>query len=139
MQNYGGFFVRFDFSPPFSTEPIPMNVCRLLLIAATATTLVHGVARADDQLRKTDAKKPAISIFDKSEPSSLANVKRSRMSVAELRQARALLKADQRRARMEYNAWIGHEPLRPNWSAVPTMRSRYERQTIFLPVYYYRR
>ncbi len=59
------------------------------------------------------------------------------LSVAELRQARALYKSDQRRARMEHNAWLGFEPLRPGWSTVPMMRSRYERQTIVMPFFYY--
>ena len=115
-----------------------MKVCRSLLIVA-ALSLVCAIARADDDNKPTVDAKEIASIFDKSEPASLSGKANSRMSVAELRQARALLKADQRRARLEHNAWIGYQPLRPSWSTVPMMRSHYERPTLYLPVYYFRR
>ena len=112
-----------------------MKVCRPLLIIA-GLLLFTVTARAQDTKKKTIDAKEIASLFDKTEPSSLSG---SRMSVAELRQARALIKADQRRARLEHNAWIGHHPLRPTWSTMPMMRSHYERPTLYLPVYYYRR
>ena len=115
-----------------------MKVCRSLLIVV-ALSLVCASANADDDKKQTLDAKSIASIFDKAEPASSSEKRNTRMSVAELRQARALLKADQRRARLEHNAWIGRNPLRPSWSTVPMMRSRYERPTIYLPVYYYRR
>lgn len=55
---------------------------------------------------------------------------------ARLRQQRALHRDQQRVARIEANAWIGHEPLRPAWSSVPMMASRYpERQTVVIPIF----
>jgi hypothetical protein len=115
-----------------------MKVCRSLLIVAALSLVCATVNADDDKKRPLDAKSIA-SIFDKVEPASLSEKRNSRMSVAELRQARALFKADQRRARLEHNAWIGYQQLRPSWSTVPMMRSHYERPTLYLPVYYYRR
>lgn len=66
---------------------------------------------------------------------STSKADRTPMSVAELRQARALNRANQRRARIEYNLWMGHEPLRPKWNAVPMMTSRYPARKIYIPVY----
>ena len=68
------------------------------------------------------------------EPSD-SNVRNSRMTAAELRQARALYRARQRTARLEYNLWMGYEPLRPNWNAVPMMTSRYSNRRIYVPMY----
>ena len=59
----------------------------------------------------------------------------SKQKVAELRQARALYRANQRMARMEYNLWIGHQPLRPRWAPMPMMNSRYSPPTIIVPVF----
>jgi hypothetical protein len=64
-----------------------------------------------------------------------SSVRSSRMSTAELRQARALYRAQQRTARLEYNLWMGYEPLRPNWNAVPMMSSRYSNRRIYVPMY----
>ena len=62
------------------------------------------------------------------------------LSAKRIRQARALYRSQQRDARIEHNLWMGYEPLRPNWSAVPMTSSRYDyRRTIYVPVYYYRR
>ena len=58
------------------------------------------------------------------------------MSVAQLRQARALYRANQRVARLEYNLWMGHEPLRPNWHALPMTSSRFAPPRLYVPVYY---
>ncbi len=56
--------------------------------------------------------------------------------VARLRQQRAAYRYNQMVSRLETNAWLGYEPLRPGWSAVPMMSSRYPaRQTIIVPVY----
>ncbi|MEZ6090448.1 MAG: hypothetical protein R3C05_20990 [Pirellulaceae bacterium] len=47
------------------------------------------------------------------------------LTTAELRQQIALEKKRQRIARIEYNEWLGHSPLRPNASDMPMMRSNY--------------
>lgn len=72
---------------------------------------------------------------DLSHPSQ-SNLARAQATAQELRTARAIYRTNQRIARMEYNLWIGHEPLRPRWNAIPMMSSRYPTPTIFVPVYY---
>jgi len=71
------------------------------------------------------------------EPSPSVNPGTTRPSVSEvnrLRQQRAGYIQTQRIARLESNAWYGHEPLRPSWSTVPMMSSRYPaRRTIVIP------
>ena len=59
----------------------------------------------------------------------------SQERVAQLRQQRALYRANQRMARMEYNLWMGREPLRPAWNPMPMMSSRYAPPTIVVPVF----
>ena len=59
-----------------------------------------------------------------------------KMTASEIRQARALHRSQQRDARIEHNLWIGYEPLRPNWNALPMMSSPYAyKRTIYVPVY----
>ncbi|WP_372896486.1 hypothetical protein [Stieleria sp.] len=61
-------------------------------------------------------------------------------TAAELRQARAQFRSQQRMERMERNLWAGYEPLRPNWNSIPMMSSRYPyRQTVVVPLYVYPR
>jgi hypothetical protein len=57
------------------------------------------------------------------------------MSVSEIRQARAMYRANQRVARLEHNLWMGYEPLRPNWSSTPMMSSRYAPRRVYVPIY----
>ena len=59
----------------------------------------------------------------------------SKDKVAQLRQQRALYRANQRMARMEYNLWMGHQPLRPDWNPMPMMSSRYAPPTIVVPIF----
>ncbi len=84
-----------------------------------------------------------VSIFDPAGQAAAvqrpSSVRRSQQSVAELRQARALYRANQRVARMEYNLWMGREPLRPRWNSIPMMSSRYTNNRIYVPVYVYPR
>ena len=117
-----------------------MAATALLAAATLFGADAHAQERANE---KSDTVVDRISIFESTEevavhPSEMS-VKRSRMSVAELRQARALYRANQRVARFEYNLWIGHEPLRPNWNAVPMMSSRYGNHRFYVPVYVYSR
>ncbi|MDV6028722.1 MAG: hypothetical protein F9B45_01130 [Phycisphaera sp. RhM] len=61
-------------------------------------------------------------------------------TAADLRQARAQFRSQQRMERMERNLWAGYEPLRPNWNSIPMMSSRYPyRQTVVVPLYVYPR
>lgn len=53
----------------------------------------------------------------------------------ELRMARAQYRAQQRAARIEYNLWMGYEPLRPKWTPLPMMSSRFPPPRIQVPVY----
>jgi hypothetical protein len=117
-----------------------MNSFRTILLAIAATSVLACTAAGEEKPLAPQTSKPGLPVFDNSrnEPSSLANARRKQESIAELRQARALLQADQRRARMERNAWLGHEPLRPHWNAVPYSRSRYERRAIVVPIFAYR-
>lgn len=60
----------------------------------------------------------------------------SKPTAAELRQARAQFRTQQRIERMERNLWSGYEPLRPNWNSVPMMSSRYaDRNIVVVPFY----
>ena len=59
----------------------------------------------------------------------------SKEKVTQLRQQRALYRANQRMARMEYNLWMGHQPLRPDWNPMPMMSSRYAPPTIVVPIF----
>lgn len=71
--------------------------------------------------------------------SAESSIHQTTMTVDQLRQARALHRANQRVARLEYNLWMGYEPLRPNWNAVPMMSSRYTNRRVYVPVYVYGR
>jgi hypothetical protein len=91
---------------------------------------LEGVERVDPL---NTLEKPAVK-FSESETSQ-SDVRESKITIAELRQARALRQADQRRARLEYNLWIGYEPLRPNWSSSPMTNSRYGNHRIYVPLF----
>lgn len=78
-----------------------------------------------------DQAEKSPSLVDSTDPAKLRAAR-----AAEIRQARALYRSQQRIARLEHNLWMGYEPLRPNWNAVPMMSSRYNyRRTIYVPVY----
>ncbi|MGV3482953.1 MAG: hypothetical protein ACO1RT_00900 [Planctomycetaceae bacterium] len=92
----------------------------------TTTTDDYGWA----EFRLSDEPSPSISVESTHTPRPAAT------SVSRLRQQRAAYQQSQRLARMEANAWFGHDPLRPGWSTVPMMSSRYtDRRTIVIPVY----
>jgi len=55
---------------------------------------------------------------------------------ARLRLSRAIYRDRQRIARLEANAWMGYEPLRPSWPSIPMTSSRYTNyRTVVIPVY----
>jgi hypothetical protein len=118
-----------------------MNVRRFLILAISIATLsgaclLGNAASAQDPFSDDANTTETANLFGPSTTSSsTSSVRGSRMSVSELRQARALYRANQRVARLENNLWLGHEPLRPKWNAVPMMTSRYAPRTIYVPVY----
>jgi hypothetical protein len=123
------------------------------LIALAATALIYSATPAitmgqePSNANSTAAVATGVELVDSAVApvprfdarSAQSSVQNSRMSTAELRQARALYRAQQRVARLEYNLWMGHEPLRPNWNSVPMMSSRYTSQRVYVPVYFYSR
>lgn len=74
-------------------------------------------------------------LFDNISRPNASSERQSRMTVAELRQSRALFRANQRVARLEYNLWMQRTPLRPNWNALPMMSSRYTARRVYVPIY----
>ncbi len=87
--------------------------------------------------------KPAqpVTLYRSAEQSSQAANMRgpTAMTAAQLRQARALYRSQQRIQRLEMYKWLGYEPLRPHWVTIPSMTSRYQNRTIYVPVYIYNR
>lgn len=126
-------------------ETVRMAMKTRLIVLAAAVVLVsplwRGTAFAQQPRGQDSASASAAAA--KSIPSfagpSSSSVRNSPMTTAELRQARALYRAQQRVARLEYNLWMGHEPLRPSWNAVPMMSSRYAPRQVYIPVYVYPR
>ena len=89
---------------------------------------------ADDnqwaEFRLSDEPSPSLS--SPHSPSARSAAK----NAMRLRQQRAAYQQSQRLARIEADAWFGHAALRPAWSSVPMMSSRFpERRTIVIPVY----
>ncbi len=109
------------------------------LVVCTALTMSQQAARSDDSRLTSGQDFAFADIRLSDEPSASSNAepaKRTMSSVSRLRQERALYQQSQRIARMEANAWMGYEPLRPTWNAVPMMASRYPiNRTIVIPVF----
>lgn len=121
-----------------------MNVRQFVLIAASIAVLGTVSAQEPAILLAEPAAHDAdrVSLFDTDTPAVAAtpsDARQSKMSVAELRQQRGLYKANQRMARIQYNLWMGHEPLRPKFNSIPMMSSRYSHQRIYVPVYVHTR
>lgn len=115
------------------------------LIAILSVGLLDGSARGQEKAGEKHVGQgiDRVQLFDSLEPNSGASNSgattpeslRKARSVAELRQARAIYRANQRVARLERNLWMGYEPLRPNWSSTPMTSSRYAPRRIYVPVY----
>lgn len=112
------------------------------LLAASAFIAIglnasYGVA--DDLASESPTEQGSVEyrLFNEPSPSAAIDPKRTASeSVMRLRQQRAAYRYHQRVARMEADAWMGYEPLRPSWSSLPMMSSRYpDRRTIIVPVY----
>lgn len=129
---------------PVTTEPIPpahpieahqSNPSPIVtpeeIIAPIAEEVVLPIAQPS--VITVPSVQPEI-FFDSPAPSQ-SDRRIAKDKVAELRQQRALYRANQRMARMEYNQWMGREPLRPRWSPMPMMNSRYAPPTIVVPVF----
>ncbi|MGI9467470.1 MAG: hypothetical protein ACR2OA_10145 [Rubripirellula sp.] len=109
-------------SPAVMPEEIVTPIAEEVVIPTGPTAVVRVPAA------------PPEVFFDSPAPSQ-SDRRISQEKVAELRQQRALYRANQRMARMEYNQWMGREPLRPRWSPMPMMNSRYAPPTILVPVF----
>ena len=147
------------FVPPSTSQvdtvkPAPTLPAKPLISDDFVDDLVEGPAVITEEivtpiaeevlLPKTPAVVPPVQaaqsqIFFDSPAPSYSDRRISKEKVTELRQQRALYRANQRVARMEYNQWMGHEPLRPRWSPMPMMNSRYAPPTIVVPVYIHSR
>lgn len=117
---------------------------RQLLIATSlfATLSMGGNAMAQDAGNRDNDEVSSLfaSMETEASPTSASDVRASQMTASEIRQARALYRSRQRVARLESNLWMGYEPLRPSWNAIPMTSSRYApRRTYYVPVYYYNR
>lgn len=116
-----------------------MNVRQFVLIAASIATCGTLSAQEPAIILAEPAAPQAerVSIFETTAPvgATESETRVSKMSVAELRQQRALYKANQRMARIEYNLWMGYEPLRPKFNSIPMMSTRYSTQRLYVPVY----
>ena len=116
-----------------------MNIRQFVLLTASIA-LVGTVSAQEPVIEPTTNPNEAMSLFDTPDPVVSPSQNRpSRMSVAELRQQRGLYKANQRMARMEYNLWMGYQPLRPQFNSIPMMSSRYKYRRIYVPAYTYAR
>jgi hypothetical protein len=116
-----------------------MNVRHFFLIAASFAVLGTVSAQEPAIVPADSGVDPfeQVSLFD-SAPAAVTSPSQdrpSRMSVSELRQQRGLYRANQRMARIEYNLWMGYEPLRPQFNSTPMMSSRYPNRRIYVPIY----
>ncbi len=50
--------------------------------------------------------------------------------------AACVYQEQQRLARLEANAWMGYEPLRPSWPSSPSMTSRYQTNRVVVIPYF---
>ena len=115
-----------------------MNIRQFVLLTASIAMLGTVSAQEPVITPTIGDSDEAISLFDTPAPVATPSQTRpSRMSVSELRQQRGLYKANQRMARMEYNLWMGYQPLRPQFNSVPMMSSRYRYRRVIVPFYVY--
>jgi hypothetical protein len=99
---------------------------RILAVAAVLLSATVSFAQSPDKVAP-----PSGGLL-----SSPSDVRPMLQTPDEIRIARAQYRGRQRLARLEHNLWVGHEPLRPNWTSVPTMTSRYAPPRIYyVPVY----
>ncbi|QDT04173.1 hypothetical protein K227x_25620 [Rubripirellula lacrimiformis] len=123
-----------------------MNIRQIFASAAISGTLaLSQVGFAQDTTRPpSDASNGAIDrmdLFDSLEKPTIVKGRSQSESVApamaDLRLARAIRRADERSARIERNLWLGVDPLRPQWTAIPMTQSRYAPRRVYVPVFVY--
>jgi hypothetical protein len=116
-----------------------MTRFRLFASAFIVTAISATFSVADDSVAENTVDSSAVEfrLYNEPSPSAVVEPRVTKSeSVMRLRQQRAIYRYNQRVARMEADAWMGHEPLRPSWSSLPMMSSRYpDRRTIIVPVY----
>jgi hypothetical protein len=118
-----------------------MNTQKLLLGAAVLCGFAWSLScEVSAQSPDSSEKKSRVDLFSfdttSPTPTSPSDMRRSAPTAMELRQERALYQMRQRIARLEAAAWMGYNPLRPNWNSQPMMTSRYVPQrVIYVPVY----
>ena len=131
-----------------SVHPVKnMKVRRLLLpvaliTAASGSLMFGGAAHAQDpNPPRPNPPAERFSLFPEAEQEhpSESDAERYRRTAREMRTARAIYRANQRVARLERNLWVGYEPLRPRWNAIPSMTTRYTNPKFYVPVYVYNR
>ncbi len=121
--------------PPEPIIPSDLTQAPVLMSEDIVTPNAEEVVlpKAPATVDRVQATPPEI-FFDSPAP-SYSDRKISKEKIAELRKQRALYRANQRMARMEYQQWMGHDPLRPRWTSIPMMNSRYAPPTILVPVF----
>ncbi len=128
---------------PFGLESADAQAQPLELQQPSPLALDPAVPKPDIKppllVQPDDRVKLSNSPSKSSQPGSRANRQSSKMTAAQLRQARALYRSQQRIQRLEMYQWLGYEPLRPNWVSIPSMTSRYQNRTIIVPVYIHSR
>ncbi len=115
------------------------RITAALAITALATLTIAGNAwsqqREDWSQPSQDTRSTEESSVVLSRSGS-GSESRDATTPASLRQARAMYEAQQRLKRIERNRWMGHEPLRPSFNAVPMMTSRYApNRVVYIPYY----
>ncbi|GAA4458533.1 hypothetical protein [Novipirellula rosea] len=118
-----------------------MRICHILPLSLVMVVFLSVSAPSSSAQEPEEMTfSEQVSLFDSMDlPSQTTHPSSQNLSPktpAELRQARALYRSQQRIARQEYNLWMGREPLRPSWNAIPMTSSRYApRHTYYIPVY----
>ncbi|MEM9588229.1 MAG: hypothetical protein AAGA03_13185 [Planctomycetota bacterium] len=106
-------------------------------LAVLATFSLIGAGNLENAFAQ-DAMLPRAPKIELAENTSPSDRSDRKQTVAQMRQARAMFEAKQRLARIERNAWLGYEPTRPAWAAIPMTTSRYTRPAFRYPIFLYR-
>ena len=110
---------------------------QFVLASSVVIVSLGSVARADDPQASGSATSGWSSLPLSKESGSSPEILYNRSTQAQrLRQQRAMFQEQQRLARLEANAWMGYEPLRPNWPSSPSMTSRYRSNRVIVIPYY---
>ncbi len=110
---------------------------RIAFFAALTVGFVGYAARcgAADPAERDDFGWAEIRLNDDPSESRSASDRSTQSEAKRMIQQRAAYRRDQRVARIEANAWMGVDPLRPVWPANPSSASYYQPYTIVVPVF----